>query len=61
MLLPFLVKIFLQDIFSLDPDRDEYYLPTLSPIKQEHPRLFQPTQFQSAIRPNIFKAKDDCI
>ena len=47
-----------QNTIALDLDSDQYYLLTPEPIKQDPPRLFQPTQIKTAISPNTFSAQD---
>ena len=47
-----------QNVISLDPDTDQYYVLTPQPIKKDPPLLFEPTQIQNAISPNTFTAQD---
>ena len=47
-----------QNVISLDPDTDQYYVLTPQPIKKDPPLLFEPTQIQTAISPNTFTAQD---
>ena len=47
-----------QNVISLDPDTNQYYVLTLQPIKKDPPLLFEPTQIQTAISPNTFTAQD---
>ena len=47
-----------QNVISLDPDTDQYYVLTPQPIKKDPPLLFEPTQIQTAISPNTFNAQD---
>ena len=47
-----------QNVISLDPDPDQYYVLTPQPIKKDPPLLFEPTQIQTAISPNTFTAQD---
>ena len=47
-----------QNVISLDPDTDQYYVLTPQPIKKDPPLLFEPTQIQTAISPNTFSAQD---
>ena len=47
-----------QNVLSLGPDIDQYYVLTTQPIKKEPPVLFEPTQDQTAISPNTFTAQD---
>ena len=47
-----------QNVVSLDPDTDQYYVLTPQPIKKDPLLLFEPTQVQTAISPNTFTAQD---
>ena len=47
-----------QNVISLDPDTDQYYVLTPQPIKKDPPLLLEPTQIQTAISPNTFTAQD---
>ena len=47
-----------QNVISLDPDTDQYYVLTPQPIKKDPPLFFEPTQIQTAISPNTFTAQD---
>ena len=47
-----------QNVISLDPDTDQYYVLTPQPNKKDPPLLFEPTQVQTAISPNTFTAQD---
>ena len=47
-----------QNVISLDPDTDQYYVLTPQPIKKDPPLLFEPTQIQTAISPNTFTAQE---
>ena len=47
-----------QNVVSLDPDTDHYYVLTPQPIKKDPALLFEPTQVQTAISPNTFTAQD---
>ena len=49
-----------QNVISLDPETDQYYVLTRQPIKKT-PLLFEPTQVQCAIMPNTFTAPDAAI
>ena len=46
-----------QNVISLDPDADQYYVLT-QPIKKDPPLFFEPTEVQAAISPNTFTAQD---
>ena len=47
-----------QNVISLDPDTDQYYVLTPQPIKKDPPLPFEPTQVPTAISPNTFTAQD---
>ena len=47
-----------QNVISLDPDADQYYVLTPQPIKKDPPLLFEPTQIQTSTSPNTFTAQD---
>ena len=47
-----------QNVISLDPDTDQYYVLTPQPIKKDPSLLFEPTQIQIATSPNTFTAQD---
>ena len=47
-----------QNIITLDPDTDQYYILTPKPIKNDPPLLFEPKQIQTAISPNTFTAQE---
>ena len=46
-----------QNVISLDPDTDQYYVLTPQPTKKDPPLLFEPTQVQTAISPNSLLPK----
>ena len=46
-----------QNVISLDPDTDQCYVLAPQPINKDPPLLFEPTQVQTVISPNIFLLK----
>ena len=58
MLIKSPAKIIPENVISLDPDTDQYYVLTPQPVKKDPPLLFEPIQVQNAISPNTFTAQD---
>ena len=50
-----------QNVNFLHPDSDLYSVTTGDPTIKGPSSFFDPTQMQTAIRPNTFTAQDECM